>query len=240
MDASQPSVTLPNSPYECKLQARSQSVTVTVAGTQVVMLATRLLWWPEAHTLYMADPHFGKAATFRSAGIPVPTGTTQRMLKTLSDAFAETGARRLIVLGDLVHSKNVSRIDFQDELCHWRQQHSNMEMLLVPGNHDRHSKKLFDKLGLKITRHQFIDGPFALTHDPHQREETTGFYLAGHIHPGIKHPTLGSRALPCFWLADTIMVLPAFGVFTGLARINANAGDAIYALHDNEIHQVCT
>lgn len=240
MDASLPSETLSNSRNRSKPAAGFHSVTMTVAETQLVMLATRLLWWPEAQTLFMADSHFGKAATFRTAGIPVPAGTTQRMLKTLSDAFTNLEARRLIVLGDLVHSGNSSTNDFQDELCHWRKQHSNIEMVLVPGNHDRQSQKLFNKLDMQITGHRFIQGPFALSHAPHARDESGQFCLAGHIHPGVKNPTLCNRALPCFWVSARVMILPAFGVFTGLARINAKSGDAIYAIQDNEIHQIST
>ena len=45
-------------------------------GTVLWLLPGRAVWWPEARSLFVADVHFGKAASFRHAGQPVPTGTT--------------------------------------------------------------------------------------------------------------------------------------------------------------------
>jgi len=57
-------------------------------------------------TLLVADLHLGKAATFRSQGIPVPEGSAQKDLARLALLVAATRARRLIVLGDLFHAKS--------------------------------------------------------------------------------------------------------------------------------------
>ena len=45
-------------------------------GTVLWLLPGRAVWWPQARSLFVADVHFGKAASFRHAGQPVPTGTT--------------------------------------------------------------------------------------------------------------------------------------------------------------------
>ncbi len=52
-------------------------------GERLVVLAERALYWPRRRTIIIADPHFGKAATFRQAGIPVPHGTTATDLDRL-------------------------------------------------------------------------------------------------------------------------------------------------------------
>ena len=52
-------------------------VTVDVAGEQFVLLPQKAVFWPRERLLAIADIHFGKAATFRSFGIPVPRGTTR-------------------------------------------------------------------------------------------------------------------------------------------------------------------
>ncbi len=52
--------------------------------THIILLPSKMVWWPEEQTLFMADSHFGKASTFRRAGLAVPVGTTSKMLKQLS------------------------------------------------------------------------------------------------------------------------------------------------------------
>jgi len=52
-----------------------------------------------------ADLHLGKAATFRRAGIPVPEGTSARDLARLATLVRDTGADRLLILGDLFHAR---------------------------------------------------------------------------------------------------------------------------------------
>ncbi len=48
----------------------------SVAGEDLVLLAERAVFWPAKKALFVADFHLGKAASFRSAGIPLPSGTT--------------------------------------------------------------------------------------------------------------------------------------------------------------------
>jgi len=48
----------------------------TVAGEKLVLLAERAVFWPAKKALFVADFHLGKAASFRRAGIPLPSGTT--------------------------------------------------------------------------------------------------------------------------------------------------------------------
>jgi uncharacterized protein len=47
-------------------------VMLTIAGEDVLLLPERALFWPRACALVVADVHWGKAASFRAAGIPIP------------------------------------------------------------------------------------------------------------------------------------------------------------------------
>ncbi len=51
------------------------SAHITLAGEVVRLLAGRALFWPGEKTLFLADPHFGKSATFRHFGIAAPDDT---------------------------------------------------------------------------------------------------------------------------------------------------------------------
>ena len=51
--------------------ALAGSLGILLAGEPVHLLAQHALWWPAQGTLFIADLHLGKAATFRARGIPV-------------------------------------------------------------------------------------------------------------------------------------------------------------------------
>ncbi|MFL5519615.1 MAG: DEAD/DEAH box helicase, partial [Gemmatimonadales bacterium] len=82
-----------------------RDATLELAGEHVALLAERALWWPARRTLVVADVHLGKAATFRAAGIPIPSGSTGDDLARLDRALARTGATALVILGDLFHAR---------------------------------------------------------------------------------------------------------------------------------------
>jgi hypothetical protein len=67
-----------------------------VAGERVVLLAERALFRPATGELLVADAHWGKAATFRAAGIAVPGGTTADGLARLDSALERTGADEIV------------------------------------------------------------------------------------------------------------------------------------------------
>ena len=77
---------------------------VEIGGAAIGLLAERAAYLPNERTLLVADVHIGKAASFRGLGVPVPAGTTEGTLARLSAALERSGAKSLIVLGDLIHS----------------------------------------------------------------------------------------------------------------------------------------
>ena len=113
---------------------------VCLAGEEVLLLAERALFWPRTATLVAADLHWGKAATFRASGIPIPAGSTSDDLARLDAALLRTETRRLIVLGDLFHAR-AGRVAAAtlSALRRWRALRSALEITLVRGNHDRHA-----------------------------------------------------------------------------------------------------
>jgi DNA ligase-associated metallophosphoesterase len=207
-----------------------------VAGEEILLLPERALFWPRTATLVVADLHWGKAATFRAAGIPIPMGTTSDDLARLDTALLRTCARRLVVLGDLFHAR-AGRIATRTlaDLRVWREARSALEMLLVRGNHDRHAGDPPEDLRINCVNAPAFVPPFVLRHEP---SATEGAYtLAGHIHPGIvlAGPGLQRERLPCFWLSSRTAVLPAFGSFTGLGPVSPAPGDRIFVIAGDEV-----
>ena len=78
---------------------------VTIAGEQLQLLPQRALLWPARALLMVADAHFGKAARFRTLGVPVPSGTTAANLQVLDGLIARHAVERIVFLGDLMHGR---------------------------------------------------------------------------------------------------------------------------------------
>jgi DNA ligase-associated metallophosphoesterase len=209
---------------------------VRLGGEDVALLAERALFWPRAATLVVADLHWGKAATFRAAGIPVPVGATSDDLSRLDAALFRTCARRLVVLGDLFHAK-AGRIATQTlaELRRWRALRDELEIMLVRGNHDRHAGDPPGDLRINCVNAPAFVPPFVLRHEPAPSSE--GYTLAGHLHPGIvlTGRALQRERLPCFWLTPRGAVLPAFGSFTGSVSVVPGPEDRVFVIADQEV-----
>ena len=217
------------------MEAVSGSISITARGEELQLLADRAVHWVRTSTLLVADPHFGKAATFRAAGIFVPSGTTAAALDRLDALLAATGAHRIIFLGDFLHAREGRHPSTLAAIDAWRAKHASVHMLLVRGNHDRRAGDPPSSLQIACVDGPHIEGPFALAHHP---AHVNGAYvLAGHIHPAARLHGAGREhaRLPCFQFGNHCAVLPAFGEFTGLADVEVSSGDRIWVTTGTEV-----
>jgi uncharacterized protein len=209
-----------------------------VAGEALELLATRAMVWPRRRTVFIADPHWGKAAAFLAGGRPIPQANLTADLQRLAGILASTAAERLVILGDLFHAR-AGRTDFVFEtVAAWRAQFESLHVLVVRGNHDRYAGDPPGAWGFDVQSEPVADMPFALRHFP---EPTAGlFTLAGHIHPAVKllGPGRERLMLSCFHFTKDVGVLPAFGGFTGTAPIVPAPGDSVFAIADTEIVRI--
>ena len=208
---------------------------VDVRGEALLLLAERAAFWARAGTLLVADPHWGKAATFRAAGIPVPRGTTADGIARLDAMLDRTGARRVVFLGDFLHAREGRAPATLETLRQWRANRGNVEMLVVRGNHDRHAGDPPAELGIACVDGPVIEPPFVFAHHPGVSDD--GYLLGGHLHPGVDliGPARQRERLPCFWLAAGGGVLPAFGDFTGLWSITPAPGDRVFVIAGSQV-----
>lgn len=207
-------------------------VTITVAGESLRLLPERAIFWPAAATVMIADLHLGKAATFRAASIAVPDGAD---LARLSRVIAGCDARRLIILGDLLHARSSRTAAALAEMHAWRESHSNLDIVLVRGNHDSHAGDPPEEWGFACVDEPWQAGPFAMRHIP--AEDSDGYTLAGHLHPAARLAGAGRQRLTlrCFWMGARVGVLPAFGEFTGSQTIAPAPGDRVYVIAGDEV-----
>lgn len=210
-------------------------VSVEVGGETLVLLAERAAFVPRHGALLVADVHLGKALSFRRLGVPVPGGTTRETLTRLSALVARHGARRLVFLGDLLHSAHAHAASTLDALARWRERHPALALTLVRGNHDQRAGDPPAVLGIEVVDEPLPLGGFALCHHP--RAQPGAYVLAGHEHPCVRVGRGADRLrLPCFRLGARVGVLPAFGAFTGMHPVDADEpGQRLYAIADDRV-----
>ncbi|MBL8379018.1 MAG: ligase-associated DNA damage response endonuclease PdeM [Burkholderiales bacterium] len=210
---------------------------IEVAGDELVLCRERAIHWPARATLLVADAHFGKAATFRARGVPVPEATTAANLAALDRLIERHALKRIVFLGDFLHAREARNRATQGALAAWRERHAALKLILVAGNHDHHAGDPSAGLRIERVEEPLVDGPFALCHHP--QASSAGYVLAGHLHPAYR--LSGKRdalRLPCFWLGPNTGVLPAFGDFTGGHAITPAPGDRLFVTTPGAVHEV--
>lgn len=209
-----------------------------VAGERLALLPERAAYWPSRRALLVADFHLGKAASFRSAGIPMPSGTTRDNLDRLDAALARTNATSLVFLGDFLHSAQGRAASTFAQFAGWRARHAALDLTLVRGNHDRKAGDPPAEWALRCVEEGEAAAPFVFNHAP--GASALGYALSGHIHPAVRLAGAGERSvrLPCFWFGARHGVLPAFGAFTGSAEVRPRAGDQVYVIAEREVVRV--
>lgn len=208
-----------------------------IAGETLVLLPERAAYWAAQETLFVADFHLGKAASFRRAGIPLPAGTTSENVERLGRAVDRTQARRVVFLGDFLHSAEGRAAATLERFAAWRSARASLELVVVRGNHDRKAGDPPGEWGIACAEEGGTLGPFVLRHEP--GASRAGYALAGHIHPAVRLSGDGEALrLPCFWFARRCGVLPAFGAFTGNAVVRPASGDQVFVIAEDEVLQV--
>jgi len=176
----------------------------------------------------VADFHLGKAHSFRRLGVPVPGGTSEANLVRLGALVDRLDAAEVVFLGDFLHSARARSGPGVQAFAAWRAARAALRLTLVRGNHDLRAGDPPDDLGIVIVDEPHPRGPWALCHHPNPIADRP--VLAGHIHPGAVVGGAGfdRLCLPAFHLQGGVLVLPAFGEFTGLKAVARQSGDQCF------------
>jgi uncharacterized protein len=207
----------------------SAACVATVCGEALHLLPERAVWWPAQSALLLADLHFGKAATLRAHGIPVPRGSSSATLGRLDALIERYAVRRVVFLGDFLHARRARSTATLSALRAWRERRATLQLQLVLGNHDRHAGPPPADLRIDALSEPFVMTPFVMRHLP--VSDPQGYVIAGHLHPAVRLHGTGHDfvQLPCFVFGAATAVLPAFGELTGTSVIDAQPGQRVYA-----------
>ncbi len=202
----------------------------------------RIIFWEDEKALILSDSHFGKTGHFRKSGIAVPQHIFLEDLQRLFALLQFYKPEQLIVVGDFFHSNaNKENLLFEK----WRNDVSQLAILLIKGNHDvlhkdwykKSNVQLFSDEPLRISNLAFIHDYSDIKSHP---QHADAYFLTGHLHPGIfiKGKSRQSLRFPCFYFGDEFAVLPAFSKFSGLALIEKKKKDTVFAIVDKDLIEV--
>ena len=209
------------------------SLEVFIAEESLRLLPERALYWPRRRTLLLSDLHLGKDQVFRDHGIPIPASVLQEDLSRLEHLISEYKPHRLIILGDLVHTRPRALDRWVQRFQHWRGRYGALQIDVVLGNHDRGMEDIVDQWNM-VPHQQIVEAPFCFVHDP--RGEHPGYPIGGHVHPTLKlQDGPATLRVPVFWVRTDSTILPAFGVFTGGHDIRPDPTDRLFAVAGNEV-----
>ena len=208
---------------------------LTINHQDFILLGDKALYWPNHLALLIADVHFGKAAAYRAMGQPVPQGTTSHNLQRIDALLALHRVEQLIFLGDFLHAPKSHAPSTLAALRAWRNQHSDLQCILIRGNHDLRAGDPPIDLNITVVTEPYLIDDFALQHisKPH----ATHHVIAGHIHPTFQLNGLGRQrlTLPCFYHEPNMTILPSFGDFTGGFKLEKKLNTKIFVTDGSQV-----
>lgn len=206
---------------------------LTIGNQHFVLHPSGAMFWEEEALLFISDVHLGKVSHFRKYGAAVPRGAILGNFELLDRTLEFFNPRGLYFLGDLFHSYLNSEWQFFET---WSRK-TVVSKVLIRGNHDIISPLKYEQLGIELIQEHLLQG-FLFTHHPEPRQGV--FNVSGHVHPAITLRGKGRQSLrlPCFFKNAQLLILPAFGAFTGSHTLQKRAGDDIFAIAGQQVIKI--
>ena len=181
-------------------------------NSSLEMLPTRALLLPQTKELLICDIHLGKGEYFQQNGIPLTNNSDEQNLLRIKNIVEEHIPNKLIILGDLFHSKYSISESLKNKV-ELLAATLNIKIELIVGNHD---------VGCKVKNIISLDfkrsDNFIFSHEPLDKFEDNILNICGHYHPKIYLKNAKDKlSFRCFALDEKakIFYLPAFGDLTG-------------------------
>lgn len=203
-------------------------VPLSFAHEEMRLVDGRALYWPREGALLLADLHLEKASFYAARGQMLPPYDSRETLERVADCVKQTGARRVIALGDNFHDTDgTSRLEpYAAGMLEGLTR--ALDWVWITGNHDEEMHRNFG--GTVLSELEL--GGVMLRHIAQKGE--TQPELSGHFHPKLRVNIRNRHiARPCGVLSRNAagsdrMILPAFGALTG--GMDAAAPEILAAL----------
>lgn len=202
------------------------SIEIPFAGEKFLADTRRALYWPARETLIVADLHIGKAQDYTPRGTFLPPYEVQDICQRLEKLIVDYKPQRVVALGDSFHRPHsLEHLQPEERACLDALVHSVKSWLFIEGNHDA---------GLSGSNWKLIasqrEKSFTLRHQPGNDSLQQ---IVGHFHPKYKRVFNMRNCMikPCFAWDEQLLILPAFGTYTGGLDVE---GEAIGSLFEKE------
>ncbi len=223
-------------------------ISYRVKEQQLWLSSDRCIFWEDEKALIVSDLHFGKTGHFRKSGIAVPQAVYKEDLQRLLAQIQYFQPQQLIIVGDLFHSHANKELELFKK---WRDDFPEVIIHLIKGNHDILKDDWYQVANIRLNNHNLLINNFHFIHDitsssditintVSTRKSTGNYFFSGHIHPGIRIDGMGKQSLcfPCFYFGKHYAVLPAFSRFTGVALIEPDRNENVFAIVKDKIVQL--
>ena len=211
-------------------------MTVEINHFPFTLLPEKALYKNDERLLIIADVHLGKANHFRKEGISIPAHAQLADYTNLERLFMKTNPLKVYFLGDLFHSSFNRDWHY---FCELIRQFPSIKFTLIKGNHDIINHTRFTEVCIDVVD-TMEDGAFVYSHELLPMVNAGKINISGHIHPGIVLSGAGRQSvkLPCFYITDRTVLVPAFGILTGLYSMKKTENSSVYAVLPDGVQKI--
>ena len=167
-------------------------VPLSFGTAELLLRSDGAVYWPREATLFVADLHLEKASFFASHGQPLPPYDSRATLERVAQAVDETGAQRVVTLGDNFHdAEGAARLE--DGACDMlRALTARVDWVWITGNHDGPPDAAGAAAQCGGALHEELEiGGVICRHEARAGE--TRAELSGHWHPKLCVTLCGDR-----------------------------------------------
>ena len=198
-----------------------------------------ILYIRSLNMLVAADLHLGYEGIMSDNGVFLPKANLKSILSSIDKAIMATGAKTLLVDGDIKNEFSKVHIEEFNELYDFilHMNEKGVDLLLIKGNHDNFVERYKDAFKLKVYRQEHVIGKYAFFHGEEipQDIKGTSVLIMGHEHPAIilYTGTGKSEKIKCFlygrYKGKRLLVLPALSYYSGGTSINTTPSSELLA-----------
>lgn len=190
-------------------------IPIRYCDTRIIIDGRGVLFWPQHQVLIFSDLHFEKGSFLTQFAHPLPRFDTRDTINRMRFLIAEYVPQHVICLGDSFHDGNAEKRMQSDDID------ALNELLMmvdrwtwVLGNHDPDIPQSL--AGERVPWLQ-ID-TLLLVHEPEDlswHPECAG-QIVGHFHPKTSYKLTTKKVTgKSFLIGDELLLMPAFGKYTG-------------------------
>jgi DNA ligase-associated metallophosphoesterase len=226
---------------EQRLGKGEPSIEIAFAGLALTLDHSGAIYVAAHETLIVSDLHFEKGSAFAAGGRLLPAFDTHDTLARLRGVIETYRPKRVICLGDSFHDVTAGeRMAAEDRAALASIRALTEDWVWISGNHDPETPAFCEG------RHfaEFVIGGAVLRHEPSAAPGAP--QIAGHFHPKASMPA-GGRSFSgrCFCASDRLLIMPAFGTYTGglhcrdvAIRSLFDAEPRIYMIHTKKLWRI--